>query len=162
VILNMPGITNTPEFQLVLQSVAASAGATVAAQSSALFNSWIAAFNTELAAKAAGDSRVVVVDFYTSFNQQVAAPAQFGLQDAKTPACPITGQDPTTHLPTYTFATCTETALSAMTPTNPAATAGGTNWWQTYGFSDSFHPTPQGHKNLAQLISRSLGQAGWL
>jgi phospholipase/lecithinase/hemolysin len=159
VILNMPGITNTPRFQLVLQSIAASAGATVAAQSAALFNSWIVAFNTELAAKAAGDARVVLVDFYTNFNAQVASPAQYGLQNATTPACPATGVD-STHLPTYTFATCTDVALSAQTP--PTGATGGANWWQTYGFSDSFHPTPQGHRNLAELISRSLGQAGWL
>jgi phospholipase/lecithinase/hemolysin len=47
-----------------------------------------------------------------------------------------------------------------MTP--PAGVTGGVDWWKTYAFSDSFHPTPQAHKNLAQLISRSLAQAGWL
>jgi outer membrane lipase/esterase len=164
VVLNMPGITNTPRFQAVLASIGAAsgggaAGATAQAQATGLFNSWIVAFNTELAAKVAGDTRVVLVDFFTNFNDQVAAPAQYGLQNTTTPACPQTGLD-ATGLATYTFPTCTDVALTAMTP--PAGATGGANWWQTYGFSDSFHPTPQGHKNLAQLISRSLAQAGWL
>ena len=164
VVLNMPGITNTPRFQMVLDSIAAAAGggttgAAARAQYEALFKSWIVAFNTELSTKFAGDSRVIVIDFYTSFNDQFATPAQFGLQNATTPACPITGMG-TDGLPTYTFATCTEAALTATTP--PTGATGGTSWWKTYAFSDSFHPTPQGHKNLAQLISRSLSQAGWL
>jgi phospholipase/lecithinase/hemolysin len=159
VVLNMPGITNTPRFQMVLDSIGAAAGATARAQSEALFKSWIVAFNTELSTKFSGDARVIVVDFYTSFNDQVAAPTQYGLTNAATPACPITGQDGS-GLPTYTFATCTDAALSAMTP--PAGATGGADWWKTYAFSDSFHPTPQAHKNLAQLISRSLSQAGWL
>jgi phospholipase/lecithinase/hemolysin len=164
VVLNMPGITNTPRFQMVLDSISAAygggtAGATARAQSEALFKSWIVAFNTELAAKFAGNANVVVVDFYTSFNDQVATPTQYSLTNATTPACPITGVG-SDHLPTYTFATCTDVALSAMTP--PAGATGGVDWWKTYAFSDSFHPTPQAHKNLAQLISRSLAQAGWL
>jgi phospholipase/lecithinase/hemolysin len=163
-VLNMPGITNTPRFQMVLDGIAAAygggtAGATARAQSEALFKSWIVAFNTELAAKFAGNANVVLVDFYTSFNNQVAAPAQFGLTNATTPACPVTGLGGD-GLPTYTFATCTDAALSATPP--PAGATGGADWWKTYAFSDSFHPTPQAHKNLAQLISRSLSQAGWL
>ena len=164
VVLNMPGITNTPRFQSVLDSISAAygggaAGAAARAQSEGLFKSWIVAFNTELAAKFAGNANVVLVDFYTSFNDQVAAPSQFGLQDAKTPACPITGVG-SDGLPTYTVPACTDVALSATAP--PTGATGGADWWKTYGFSDGFHPTPQGHKNLAQLISRSLAQAGWL
>jgi len=163
-VLNMPGITNTPRFQMVLDSISAAygggtAGAAARAQSEALFKSWIVAFNTELATKFAGNANVVVVDFYTSFNDQVATPTQYSLTNATTPACPITGVG-SDGLPTYTFATCTDVALSAMTP--PTGATGGADWWKTYAFSDSFHPTPQAHKNLAQLISRSLAQAGWL
>ena len=38
------------------------AGATARAQSEALFKGWVLAFNTQLASRFAGDSRVVVVD----------------------------------------------------------------------------------------------------
>jgi outer membrane lipase/esterase len=164
VVLNMPGITNTPRFQMALDGIAAAygggaAGAAARAHSEDVFKSWIVAFNTELAAKFAGNASVVLVDFYTSFNDQVAMPAQYSLQNTKTPACPITGVG-SDGLPTYSFPTCTDAALSAMTP--PAGATGGADWWKSYGFSDGFHPTPYGHQLLAQLISRSLAQAGWL
>jgi phospholipase/lecithinase/hemolysin len=158
-VLNMPGITNTPRFQMVLGSIAAAAGATARAQSEALFKSWVETFNARLAAKVAGDKRIVLVDFYTAFNDQIANPAQYGLTNVKTPACPITGVG-SDGLPTYNFQTCTASALSAMTP--PAGATGGANWWQTYAFSDGFHPTPYGYQLLSQLVAKSLATAGWL
>ncbi len=158
-VLNMPGITNTPRFQLVLAGIAAQAGAAARTQSETLFKSWVVSFNTQLASRAAGNSTVAIVDFYTSFNDQISMPAQFGLTNVTTPTCPVvgTGAD---GLPVYDFPSCTSTFLSAQTP--PSGAAGGANWWKTYGFSDSFHPTPYGHQLLAQLISRTLAQAGWL
>ncbi|MBA3056924.1 MAG: phospholipase [Gammaproteobacteria bacterium] len=175
-ILNTPGITNTPRFQMVLDSIAqatiagnlaagasaaaaATAGATARGQSEALFQSWVQAFNTQLSSRAAGNSAVVVVDFYTSFNDQIAHPEQFGLTNVKTPACPISGAG-TDGLPTYNFETCTGDALSMQTP--PAGATGGANWWKTYAFSDGFHPTPYGYQLMGQLVARSLAQAGWL
>ena len=162
-LLNMPGITNTPRFQFVLDGIAqasggGTAGAAARAQSEALFKGWVEAFNAQLAQRFAGESRVVVVDFYTSFNEQVANPAQFGLTNVKAFACPITGQD-SSGLPTVTWPTCTDAALAANVP---AGATGGANWYKTWAFSDSFHPTPYGHQLLAQLISRSLATAGWL
>ncbi len=161
-ILNMPSITKTPRFQLVLNSVAAAngggtAGADARAEAEALFMSWLQAFNTQLAARFAGNSKVVVVDFYTAFNDQVANPAQYGLSNATTPACPITGVGGD-GLPTYTFATCTDTALSGA----PPAGVTDPNWWKTYAFADGFHPTPAAHQLVSQLISRALSRAGWL
>ena len=158
-VLNMPGITNTPRFQMVLSGIAAAAGATARAQSEALFKSWVETFNARLATKVAGDKRIVLVDFYTAFNDQIANPAQYGLTNVKTPACPATGVG-SDGLPTYNFQTCTASALSAMTP--PAGATGGANWWQTYAFSDGFHPTPYGYQLLSQLVSKSLATAGWL
>lgn len=158
-VLNMPGIINTPRFQMVLGGIAAAAGATARAQSEALFKSWVETFNARLATKVAGDKRIVLVDFYTAFNDQIANPAQYGLTNVKTPACPATGVG-SDGLPTYNFQTCTASALSAMTP--PAGATGGANWWQTYAFSDGFHPTPYGYQLLSQLVSKSLATAGWL
>jgi phospholipase/lecithinase/hemolysin len=162
-LLNMPGITNTPRLQFVLDGIAqasggGTAGAAARAQSEALFKSWVEAFNAQLAQRFAGESRVVVVDFYTSFNDQIANPAQFGLTNVKGFTCPITGQD-SSGLPTVTWPTCTDAALAASVP---AGATGGANWYKTWAFSDSFHPTPYGHQLLAQLISRSLATAGWL
>ena len=158
-VINVPGITLTPRFQAVLGGIQASAGATARAQSEALFDSWVQAFNAQLAARAAGNSKVAIVDLYSSFKDQVANPAQYGFTNVTVPACPIVGVD-SSGLPAYNFAACTATALSAMTP--PAGATGGANWWKTYAFSDGFHPTPYGHKLAGELIGRALAIAGWL
>jgi phospholipase/lecithinase/hemolysin len=123
-----------------------------------LFKSWVETFNASLAAKVAGDKRIVLVDFYSAFNDQIANPAQYGLTNVTTPACPPVGVD-ADGMPIYNFTTCTAEALSASPP--PGVT-GGANWWQTYAFSDSFHPTPYGYQLLSQLVAKSLAAAGWL
>lgn len=163
VIMNMPGITNTPRFQMVLDGVAAAsgggtAGATARAQAEGLFKSWISAFNTQLASRVGTDSKVILIDFYKAFNDQVASPAQYGLTNAKVPACPVKriGAD---GLPEYDFPSCTGTALSAAPPTG---VTGGADWWKTYAFSDGFHPTPYGHQLTQQLIAKELATRGWL
>jgi outer membrane lipase/esterase len=172
-VLNMPGITNTPRFQDTLNLIAAgtaaatpgddatkaAAGAAARAQSEALFKSWVEAFNARLASKFAGESRVLVIDFYSSFNDQIANPAQYGLTNVKTPACPTTGTG-ADGLPTYNAAACTADSLSATTP--PAGAVGGSNWWKTYAFSDGFHPTIYGYQLLGQLVAKELAVKGWL
>lgn len=169
-VLNMPGITNTPRFQMALAGVAAAygggtTGATARGQAEALFKSWVEAFNAKLATNVAGEKRIVLVDFYTAFNDQLANPAQYGLTNVTTPACPpvldAQGQLVLSGgLPTYNFQTCTAAALSAMTP--PPGATGGANWWQTYAFSDGFHPSPLSYQLLSQLVAKSLATAGWL
>lgn len=162
-LLNMPGITNTPRFQTVLDSIAAAsgggtAGATARAQAEGLFKSWIEAFNAELAKQFSGEDKVLVVDFYGTFNQLMSTPSQFGLSNVKTPACPVKGVG-SDGLPTYDFPTCTAPALSANPP---AGVSGGADWWKSYLFSDGFHPTPQGHQQIALTINTALKAKGWM
>ena len=45
VLMNLPGILNTPRFQKVLSDIATAAGASTRAQAEALFKSWIETFN---------------------------------------------------------------------------------------------------------------------
>lgn len=163
VVMNIPDVTFTPRFQSVLDGVAAASGggatgAAARAQSQALFQGWMTAFNTQLASKFTGNDNVIVIDFYKAFQDQVNTPAQFGLSNVKTPACPIKGVG-SDGLPTYDFPTCTATALSAAPP---AGVSGGADWWKSYAFSDSFHPTPYGHQLTQQLIAKSLATKGWL
>ncbi|HQQ69121.1 MAG TPA: SGNH/GDSL hydrolase family protein, partial [Alicycliphilus sp.] len=158
-VLNMPAVTLTPRFRMVLASIAASRGQAAATQLEALFDGWVQAFNARLAASLAGDSRITVVDLYAWFKDQVANSAQYAVTNVTTPACPATGVD-SDGLPAYDFSTCTAAALSAMTP--PAGAPSGPDWWTHYGFSDDFHPTPYSHQLMGQLVSRSLSQAGWL
>jgi phospholipase/lecithinase/hemolysin len=122
------------------------AGAAARAQADALVTGWIQAYNTELAAQFSGNNKVVIVDFYTGFEQQFETPAQFGLTNVTTPACGST-----------VITSCSGAVLSASPPAGATA-----DWWKHYGFADNFHPTPYGHQLIYQLISRSLAQAGWL
>ncbi|WP_294638189.1 SGNH/GDSL hydrolase family protein [uncultured Aquabacterium sp.] len=163
VIMNMPDITLTPRFQAVLDGVAlanggGTAGATARAQAQALFQGWLTAFNAQLATRTAGDDRVALIDFYKSFQDQFATPAQYGLSNIKDASCPRTGTG-ADGLPSYTFPTCTATALSAAPP---AGATGGADWWKSYAFSDGFHPSPYAHQLLQQLIAKSLTTKGWL
>ena len=154
-VLNIPAITKTPRLQMVLAGVEQATNTATRTASEALFNVWIKAFNDRLASDFSGDARVVVVDFYNAFLDQVANPAQYGLTNVTTPACPVVGTD-AQKLPLYDFETCTAASLSA-TPGKSSP-----DWWKTYGFSDGFHPTPYGYQLLSQLVSRSLAQAGWI
>ncbi len=149
-ILNMPDITVTPRFQMVLGSLGTSGPALQAA-----IRQWISAFNTQLKSNIANDSRVALVDFYYDINDEVTNPASYGLSNATSTACPATGVDLVTGLPKYDFPTCTSTALD----TTVGKTTG---WWKTYAFSDGFHPTPMAHSLLASSVSRALARAGWL
>ncbi|CAM3517111.1 SGNH/GDSL hydrolase family protein [Paracidovorax anthurii] len=158
-VLNAPGITLTPRFRAVLARISAANGAAAATQAEAVFDGWVQAFNARLATSLGTDSRLTVVDFYASFKDQSTNPSQYQLTNTTTPVCPATGTG-SDGLPTYTFPTCTATALSATTP--PAGATGGADWWRSYGFSDSFHPTPYAHQLMAQLVARSLATAGWL
>jgi phospholipase/lecithinase/hemolysin len=160
-VLNAPDITLTPRFRAVLGGVAqasggGSAGATAAASLQGAIQQWIGAFNTQLKTRVGGDARIALVDFYADFSDEVANPAAYGLTNATAAACPVTGTD-SSGLPAYTFPTCTSAALDAAPPTGAAA-----GWWQTWAFSDGFHPTPFGHRLLAASISRALARAGWL
>jgi len=156
-VLNIPAVAKTPRFQTVLTGVEKKVGVQARAGVEQLANVWIQTFNTRLATKFAGDSRVVVVDFYSAFLDQVANPSQYGLTNVSTPACPITGFD-ADGLPKYNFETCTAANLSAA----PRVGESGPDWWKTYAFSDGFHPTPYGYQLMSQLVARSLSQAGWI
>lgn len=146
-IANVPDVTLTPRFRKGITSgVATDHGAAAAADFEAQVRSWIVTFNSELAKLAAGDSRVVVVDYFSDFTAQNTTPAAFGLTNASEAACPLNAD----------FPQCTDAALDAAPPAG--LTAG---WWKTWLYSDRFHPSPRGHELLAAAVNRSLVAAGW-
>ena len=157
VVLNLPDITVTPRFATVLAAVAQQVGQAQAAQAQQVFRQWIEAFNARLASRFDGDSKVVVIDFYATLRAQVSNPAAYGISNATATACPVTGVG-SDGLPSYTFATCTATALSANPP---AGVAGGSSWWTKYLYSDSFHPTPSGHELLAEQVRTAVRNKRW-
>jgi len=156
-VLDMPDISLTPRVQAVLASVAqanggGTAGATAAANVQGLLRQWTDAFNARLRADVGGDARVAVVPFNADFTEEVTHPADFALTNVTTPACAVVGVvafgDPSP---------CTSAALDAHPPAGLAP-----GWWQSWAFSDGFHPTPFGHRLLASSVSRALARAGWL
>ena len=153
-ILNAPDITLTPRFKAVLKGVESQAGVATAAGIKAAIQGWTMAFNARLAARAAGDSRVALVDFYADFADQGAHPEDYSLTNVEDASCPVVSYDPTNGLPEYDFLTCSDDALDQL--------GGPTASWRTYAFSDGFHPTPYGHQLLAASVNRALARAGWL
>ena len=165
VILNLPAVTKTPEFQAVLAQISAAngggaTGAAAAAQAEGLFETWMSAYNAELTTKFASEPRVAVIDFYDAFLDEVAEPQQYGLVPVAqifNEACPAADNANSTAAAAGWIA-CTAANLSA----NPPSGVTDPNWWKTYAFANQFHPTPYGHQLIAQLISRTLAQKGWL
>lgn len=171
-VLNTLDITKTPKFQAKLAALSSVA----AAQTTAIVNAWVQAYNARLAQNlAAYGSKVAVVDFYTNFNAEMNDPAQYGLTNTSATVCdqiysqansvtPTVQTAGTTSLaPTYVSGAvvgyCKDTTASTVTPTQNNT---GTTWWQTYLYADNFHPTPYGHQLLAQLVAKRLTEAGWL
>ncbi|MCC2673199.1 MAG: family lipolytic protein [Ramlibacter sp.] len=148
-VLNMPDITLTPRFRAVLAQIEQANGAAAAAQVQGLIRQWIGAFNTRLDDRIGNDSRVALVDFNADFTDEVQNPAKYGVTNATQSACEVAG------IPA--IQACSSAALDANPPAGARA-----GWWQTWAFSDSFHPTPLGHRLLADSVFRALDAAGWL
>ena len=156
-VANLPTITYTPRFQVVLDQIGATAGAPARAQAEALFKGWINAFNQRLAAGFGGESRVKLFDLAATLTDLATNPGKHGLTNVTLPVC---GAEWVTVVPQRSFGDCTASALSATPPPPGAPTGAG--WWQHYLFSDGFHPTPYGHQLFGDHVTRLLGDADWL
>lgn len=165
-ILNTLDVTKTPRFQAALAQITAATNAATAAAIQQMAQTWITAFNARLAAGVQPyASNIIVVDFYTNFNNEMADPTQYGLSTVTATVCDqiVTGgtsPGATTFSTASTIAACTDSAASAITPT--VAADGTSTWWKKYLFADNFHPTPYGHQLIAQMVSKRLTEAGWL
>ena len=123
--------------------------------------------------------KVVIVDAFQGFNDELDNLAQYGLTNKTSTVCfetfaaaggTKTGASPQPVLPgtiglgdddvsTPVPPICNDATASSITPTESAT---GIDWWKTYLFADNFHPTPYGHQLLAQLVAKRLTEAGWL
>jgi outer membrane lipase/esterase len=159
-IMNVPAITSTPRFKLVLKNIAASSvGTKGAAGVESLARYWIASFNQTLNNRFKADKRVAIVDFFSGLDRQLTAPAAYGLSNPINSvtgvidtACPITGID-AAGLPAYNFSTCTALALDQSLQASQ---------WRKMSFSDGFHPSPYTHTLMAQLVNRTLSTRFWM
>jgi phospholipase/lecithinase/hemolysin len=140
-LLNITDITVIPAFII---GTGGDANAKAAAQL------WVQAFNARLQADVGADDRIILVDFYTDTQEEIANFASFGLTNATDAACDRLA--PATPSPS-----CSDVALDAVPPAGQTA-----GWWKTYAFADEIHPTPYGHQLLANSVSRALARAGRL
>ncbi len=160
-VLDVPDISLTPRVQEVLTLVVApangggAAGAAAAASVQALIRQWTDTFNAQLRADVGSDTRVAVVPFNADFTEEVSHPADFTLSNVTGRACEVVGV--TFFNSAADAARCTSAALDANPPAGLSA-----GWWQSWTFSDGFHPTPFSHRLLAASVSRALARAGWL
>jgi outer membrane lipase/esterase len=165
-VLNTLDVTRTPKFVAVLAGITATQGQAAATEVQTLVRAWVQAYNTQLATNVAAlGSKVVVVDVYQGFNDELDTPAQYGLINTTTTVCDeivnAGASSGVTALSTPSVAAaCTDAAASSITPSTGSD---GTNqWWQKALFADNFHPTPYGHQLLGQLVAKRLSEAGWL
>ncbi len=159
VVLNVPDVSKTPRFVSALDQLEPLIGARLRESINDDVGDWVEAFNEQLARRAKGQSRVAVADFQDRLDAMISQPARFGLTNVARPACEPGFNDAGGKPVVLDFERCTAQALSALTP--PVGVAGGANWWQTYLFADSFHPTPYGHQLLADLVKENLQRVGW-
>lgn len=176
-VFNMLDITKTPKFKATLAQLALAYGSPTANNIQTLVQSWVAAYNTELASKVAAStyaSRVAVFDLYANFNAELASPASFGLStDTTNTVCDQTYIYSTDATHVYSaIATSSYGSTSLNTPavvaacTNANASTLGLNVSDTLGgttllFSDNFHPTPYGHALLALAVQTRLAELAW-
>jgi phospholipase/lecithinase/hemolysin len=144
-------VTNLPDVSLTPYALSTINGSDNSTQQLVL--AMTVAFNERLKADLTGLSTVLFVDVFTENQRQISNPAQFGLSNVTGMACNL-------NYPNNGFATNGEPASgSSLVCNTNNLIAGNTS---RYLFADSVHPTPYGHKLLAQLVTKELVLAGWL
>ncbi len=133
VVLNIPDASQTPY------------GVSAGPQQQPLILAMTQSFNTRLKAELAGVSGVLFIDAFAENQKQFAMPAQFGLSNVTDKVCKV---DSVTN-PSGSSLFC-----------NPSNVIAGDT--SRYLFADGVHPTPYGHKLLAQFVNKELVLAGWL
>jgi len=132
-VVNIPDVSQTPMAMAT------------AANQQALVLALTQAFNTTLQKGLEGTAEVVFVDAFAENRRQLADPAHYALSNVKDMACNLS----TSVNPLASSLACTPANLIA----------GDTS---RYLFADGVHPTPYGHKLLAQYVAKVMVTAGWL
>lgn len=133
-------VGNLPNFGVIPASVAKGAGGI------ALGTAMSQQFNAQLVAGLAGVPGILIVDFYDEFTKisaDAAYRAQIGVTNATNAACA------TTNALAGRALVCNSSNLAVANPSG-------------YVFADDAHPTPLGHKLLAQRTLLDMLKAGWL
>lgn len=139
VVTNLPDVSQTP------MAMAADAS------QRQLILAMTTTFNKTLMAGLAGTPGVVMVDAFAENQNQFLNPAHYALTNTKDVACNLA-------VGANALATYGSNGSSLVCNTGNVI-AGDTSH---YLFADSVHPTPYGHKLLAQVVTKELVKAGWL
>jgi outer membrane lipase/esterase len=117
-------------------------GRSLGAASAPLLQNLSVNFNNQLLLGLNGVQGVLTIDGYTLTRDIAATPAAYGITNNTVPACD---------------ARATLGSLSCSAATVPAGVD-----VSTYQYADAVHPTPLGHKAVADHVTARLRAAGWL
>jgi phospholipase/lecithinase/hemolysin len=160
VVVNLPDVSQTP---FATSTITVNNGVTDNSQQQLVY-AMTTTFNQALAAALGAThgvpaNGVLLVDAFSENQRQIANPAHYALTNVKDVACnpaltPVNPADATT-------------ASSLVCTTNTLVTSAGGNAVTQdqalhFLFADSVHPTPYGHKLLAQYVTKAMVIAGWL
>ena len=133
VVNNLPDVAGTPS------------GLSKDANTKALINAMVSAFNSELSAGLGGNAKVLLVDVFKVSNDQGANPGPYGLTNVTETACDLS---------------------SAKNFLSSSLVCNGTNLKagdvSHYSYADDVHPTPFNNLLLARYVAKDMVVRGWL
>ncbi len=133
VVNNLPDVATTPS------------GLHQSAETRALIDKMVQAFNAQLSSGLASETKVLVVDVYSVSHDQATNPGPYGLTNVSETACDLTSA----KNPLASALGCTAASLRAGDVSH-------------YSFADDVHPTPFNNLLLARYVSRAMVIKGWI
>ena len=133
VVNNLPDVANTPS------------GLSKDANTKALINAMVSAFNTQISTGLAANDKVLLVDVFAVSHDQASNPGPYGLTNVKEPACDLT---------------------AAKNPLGSSLVCNGSNLIagdvSHYSYADDVHPSPFNNLLLARYVAKDMVTRGWL
>ncbi|WP_454776481.1 SGNH/GDSL hydrolase family protein [Janthinobacterium tructae] len=133
VVNNLPDVAGTPS------------GLSKDANTKALINAMVSAFNGELSGGLSGNAKVLLVDVFAVSHDQGANPGPYGLTNVSETACDLSA--PGNILGSSLV--CNGTNLKAGDVSH-------------YSYADDVHPTPFNNLLLARYVAKDMVVRGWL
>ena len=133
IVNNLPDVAGTPS------------GLSKDANTKALINAMVSAFNGELSGGLNGNAKVLLVDVFKVSNDQGTNPGPYGLTNVSETACDLTA--PGNILGSSLV--CNGTNLKAGDVSH-------------YSYADDVHPTPFNNLLLARYVAKDMVVRGWL
>ena len=133
IVNNLPDVAGTPS------------GLSKDANTKALINAMVSAFNGELSGGLSGNAKVLLVDVFAVSHDQSTNPGPYGLTNVSETACDLT--------PAKNF-------LGSSLVCNGANLKAGDV--SHYSYADDVHPTPFNNLLLARYVAKDMVVRGWL